>query len=84
MRIVTITAPAMTITPSPATFSGCSPQEQRNRLFDNIAEAMQGVPLAIVKRQIAHFHKADPEYGLGVARRMGVPIEYTPQPKAAE
>ena len=58
--------------------------EQRNRLFDNIAEAMQGVPLAIVKRQIAHFYKADPEYGLGVARRMGVPIEYTSQPKAAE
>jgi catalase len=49
--------------------------EQRNRLFDNIAEAMQGVPLPVVRRQIAHFHKADPEYGLGVARRMGVPIE---------
>ena len=58
--------------------------EQRNRLFDNIAEAMQGVPLAIVKRQIAHFHKADPEYGLGVARRMGVPIEETMQRRAAE
>ena len=59
-------------------------EEQRKRLFANIAEAMQGVPLAIVKRQIAHFHKADPEYGLGVARRMGVPIEETTQLRAAE
>jgi catalase len=59
-------------------------QEQRNRLFDNIAEAMQGVPHAIVRRQIAHFHKADPEYGLGVATRMGVPIEETMQRRAAE
>ncbi len=59
-------------------------QEQRNRLFDNIAEAMQGVPLPIVWRQIAHFHRADPEYGLGVARRMGVPIEEAMQLRAAE
>jgi catalase len=59
-------------------------QEQRNRLFANIAEAMQGVPLAIVRRQIAHFYKADPEYGLGVARRMGVSIEETVQLRAAE
>ena len=42
------------------------------RLMDNIAEAMRGVPVKIVKRQIAHFHKADPEYGIGVADRMGL------------
>ena len=82
--IATTTATATTITPSPATCSGCSTAEQRHRLFDNIAAAMQGVPLAIVRRQIAHFHKADPEYGLGVARRMGVPIEETVQLRAAE
>ena len=58
--------------------------EQRNRLFDNIAEAMQGVPLPIVTRQIAHFYKADPEYALGVARRMGVTIEESMQLRAAE
>jgi catalase len=40
--------------------------------MDNIAEAMRGVPVKIVKRQIAHFHKADPEYGIGVADRMGL------------
>jgi len=42
--------------------------------MDNIAEAMQGVPVDIVKRQVAHFSKADPAYGQGVARRMGVAV----------
>ncbi|MBT9291224.1 catalase [Prosthecodimorpha staleyi] len=44
--------------------------DQRERLMDNIAEAMQGVPEAIVRRQVVHFHRADPAYGLGVALRM--------------
>jgi catalase len=44
--------------------------EQRERLMDNIAEAMQGVPEEIVRRQVVHFHRADPAYGLGVALRM--------------
>jgi catalase len=60
------------------------PEEQRKRLFDNIAEAMEGVPLEIVKRQIGHFHRADPEYGLGVARRMGIAIEEVHRLEAAE
>ena len=48
------------------------PKQAQARLMDTIAEAMQGVPLDIVERQIAHFYKADPEYGTGVASRMGV------------
>jgi catalase len=44
------------------------------RLMDNIAEAMRGVPVKIVKRQIAHFYKADPEYGIGVATRMSLAV----------
>jgi catalase len=47
------------------------PPESQQRLMDNIAEAMQGVPVEIVKRQVAHFYRADPAYGLGVATRMG-------------
>ena len=32
-----------------------------------------GVPrIAATNRLIAHFYKADPEYGLGVAKRMGI------------
>ncbi len=48
--------------------------EQQGRLMDNIAEAMQGVPEEIVKRQIVHFYRADPAYGEGVASRMGVSV----------
>lgn len=41
-------------------------KEQRKRLCANIARAMQGVPEDIVRRQTAHFAKADPAYGKGV------------------
>ena len=58
--------------------------DERTRLMDNIAEAMQGVPVEIVKRQIAHFYKADPDYGAGVASRMGVSITGLTAPIAAE
>ena len=51
-----------------------SPDQQR-QLFDNIAAAMQGVPDAIQRRQIAHFAKADPAYGQGVAERLGLAAE---------
>jgi len=40
--------------------------EQQQRLFTNIAAAMQGVPAEIVERQLAHFHRADPAYAVGV------------------
>ena len=46
--------------------------DQQAALMDNIAEAMQGVPEEIVKRQIVHFYLADKAYGLGVAERMGL------------
>ena len=48
------------------------PEAERERLMDTIAGAMQGVPEPIVRRQIAHFHRADPAYGAGVAQRMGI------------
>jgi catalase len=40
--------------------------EQQQQLFQNIAEAMEGVPVAIIERQLGHFDKADPAYGEGV------------------
>jgi catalase len=43
---------------------------------------MQGVPVEIVKRQIAHCYGADPEYGAGVAKAMG--IDFKSQTIAAE
>ena len=48
------------------------PADEKERLFQNIAEAMAGVPETIVQRQLAHFLKADPAYGQGVAKALGV------------
>jgi catalase len=39
---------------------------QKKQLFQNIAEAMHGVPEYIVERQLGHFAKADPAYAEGV------------------
>src|SRR4029077_20615951 len=46
--------------------------EQKDQLFDNIKAAMDDVPIEIVKRQLVHFYRADPDYGIGVAARMGL------------
>lgn len=46
--------------------------EEQQRLFGNIAEAMHGVPTDIIERQLAHFTKADPAYGEGVAAVLGL------------
>ena len=40
--------------------------EQRQLLVRNIVGAMKSVPELIQKRQVAHFHKADREYGAAV------------------
>jgi len=53
---------------------------QKKQLMDNIAAAMQGVPEMIQLRQIGHFAKADPNYGRGVAERLGL----AKRPQAAE
>ncbi|MEK6153160.1 catalase [Flavobacteriaceae bacterium 3-367] len=46
--------------------------EQKERLFNNIAAAMEGVSMEIIERQLAHFDKADPEYGNGVRKALGI------------
>ncbi len=56
--------------------------EQQGRLCQNIAAAMGGVPENIVQRQLAHFYKADPAYGEGVAKALGV--TFNPSAMAAE
>jgi hypothetical protein len=48
---------------------------QKEQLFSNLAEAMQGVPERIIARQLVHFYKADPDYGRGVAKKLGMDIE---------
>ena len=44
----------------------------QQRLIDNIVGAMQGVPREILQRQLAHFTRADPAYGAGVAKGLGI------------
>jgi catalase len=50
------------------------PTEEKQRLVQNIAGAMQGVPKEIVLVQLQHFKKADPEYGAGVAKALGMKL----------
>jgi catalase len=54
---------------------------QRERLFHNIAAAMQGVPAEIIARQVEHFRRADPAYAAGVeqaVRRVHTPPASAP------
>lgn len=44
---------------------------QKQRLFSNIAAAMDGVTDEIIERQLAHFKKADPAYEAGVRAALG-------------
>jgi len=55
---------------------------QKEQLFSNLAEAMQGVPERILARQLVHFYKADPDYGRGVAAKLGLDmLKYVPWAK---
>jgi catalase len=56
--------------------------DQKQQLFHNYKAAMEGVPVEIIKRQIAHCYKADSEYGVGVAKALGV--TFSPRSIAAE
>ncbi|MCA9237863.1 MAG: catalase, partial [Planctomycetales bacterium] len=44
---------------------------QKQRLFGNIARAMQGVPEEIVERQLGHFQRVHPDYAAGVRAALG-------------
>jgi len=50
-------------------------EEERARLVENIVGAMKPVELEEIKlRQIAHFYKADPEYGTRIAEGLGLAV----------
>ena len=48
--------------------------EQQQVLFENTARNMDGVPEEIKLRHIGHCAKADPAYGEGVAKAMGLKV----------
>jgi catalase len=48
------------------------PPGARERLIGNIVASMKSVPQRIQELQVQHFYKADPAYGTGVARGLGL------------
>ena len=59
----------------PGIFLDSLDKEQKERLFQNIATAMDGVPMHIVERQLAHFDKADTDYGNGVRNALNLSLD---------
>lgn len=51
------------------------PADEKQRLCENIARHMQGVPEEIVTVQMEHFRKADPAYAEGVAAARAALVE---------
>jgi catalase len=49
--------------------------DARERLIGNIVASMKSVPQRIQELQIQHFYKADPAYGTGVAKGLGLNLE---------
>jgi catalase len=56
--------------------------KQQLLLFENTARAMGDARIEVKRRHIANCARADPEYGAGVAKALG--INFTPQMIAAE
>jgi catalase len=46
--------------------------DARERLIGNIVASMVSVPQRVQELQVQHFYKADPAYGAGVARGLGL------------
>jgi catalase len=49
--------------------------DQRQRLIGNIAAGLSQTPRKIQERQLCHFFRADPAYGEGVAKALGIPVQ---------
>ncbi len=58
--------------------------EAQERLMDNIAGSLGQAPEFIQQRQLNHFFAADPAYGAGIAKRLGLTPAATQAPAAAE
>lgn len=55
--------------------------EQQQVLFDNTARAMGDAPEMIKIRHIGNCMQADPAYGKGVAKALGIPLSKLPKEK---
>ena len=52
---------------------------QQKVLFDNTARAMGDAPKEVKLRHIGNCYKADPAYGEGVAKALGIPMSEEPK-----
>ncbi len=48
------------------------PPDEQARLIENIVNSLKTVPIFIQKRMVSHFRRADPAYGEGVAKGLGL------------
>jgi len=53
--------------------------EQQEALFGNTARALGDAPLEVKIRHIGNCQKADPAYGKGVAKALGIPLSKVPK-----
>jgi catalase len=63
----------------PRRLFGLMSSAQRQVLFENTARAMGDAPREIKLRHIGNCLKADPAYGEGVARALGLPSSEAPR-----
>jgi catalase len=50
------------------------PADAKERLISNIVGGLGQAPKRIQELQVTHFYKADPAYGIGVAKGLGLDI----------
>ena len=50
------------------------PKDAKERLINNIVGSLKETPRRIQELQVQHFYKADPDYGTGVAKGLGLDI----------
>ena len=50
------------------------PADAKERLINNIVGSLKNTPKRIQELQVKHFYKADPAYGTGVAKGLGLDI----------
>ena len=63
------------------------PADAKQRLISNIVGSLSNAPQRIQELQVKHFYKADPAYGTGVAKGLGLNIDAVvaaPQATAAD
>ena len=59
------------------------PADAKERLIHNIVGSLGNTPRRIQELQVRHFYKADPAYGTGVAKGLGIDIDALFQEKQA-